>query len=71
MIHGINVKESRGELLIGIKREQFIAQLMALPDKDDWVNIIISPLRVPVGKAGYTHGVRPQKPKKHAGAEEK
>ncbi|WP_343702705.1 hypothetical protein [Chitinophaga sp.] len=62
MIAGINVKESSGELLIGIKREQFIASLQNLPDKDGWVNIIISPLATPTSK-GYTHNVRPQKPK--------
>ncbi|WP_126244353.1 hypothetical protein [Chitinophaga rhizosphaerae] len=68
MIQGINVKESSGELLIGIKREQFIAQINSLPDKDGWVNLIISPLRAPVSK-GYTHTVRPQKPKKHGTTE--
>jgi hypothetical protein len=64
MIQGINVRESRGEILVGIKREQFIKALQELPDKDGWVNIVMSPLPAPVSK-GYTHMVRPQKNNKH------
>lgn len=64
MIKGINVKESRGELLVGIKKEDFLAAIAELPEKDGWVNLVFSP-RKEVHPGGYTHFIRPEKKKNH------
>jgi hypothetical protein len=62
MITGINVKQSNSEMIIGIKLEEFISSLRALPEKDGWVNIIFTPRQQPHPK-GYTHFIRPEKKK--------
>jgi hypothetical protein len=59
MIKGINVKESRGELLVGVKLDEFIASLQALPSKNGWVNLIFSPTKG--NPQGYSHFIRPEK----------
>lgn len=62
-IKGINVKtQSRGEINLGINREEFISQLKEMPASNGWVNIILAPLSTPHPK-GYSHFVRKQKPK--------
>jgi hypothetical protein len=56
MITGINVKQSKGEMLVGIKLDEFIQQLRSLPNKDGWVNLVLSP-RKNTHPNGYTHYV--------------
>lgn len=58
-VRGINVKESRGEINIGINVEDFIKTLQETPQKDGWVNLILTPTKAPLPK-GYTHFVRMQ-----------
>lgn len=65
MIKGINVRESRGEIVLGIKPDQFIATLQELPQKNGWINIILSPNK-DANPGGYSHSVRPEKKKQHA-----
>ena len=62
MITGINVKQSNSELIVGIKLEEFISSLRELPEKDGWVNIILTPC-TEVHPKGYTHFIRPEKKK--------
>lgn len=62
------MKESRGEILVGIKLDQFIETLKALPEKDGWVNILLTRRKAPTDK-GYTHFVHPQKPRKNGAPE--
>jgi len=64
MIKGINVIESNGEMLVGIKKEEFIAALLALPEKNGWVNLIFSP-RKERHPRGYSHFIKPEKKKNH------
>ncbi|MFX1704578.1 hypothetical protein PV783_11525 [Chitinophaga sp. CC14] len=56
MITGINVKQSKGEILLGISLDEFIQQLQALPSKNGWVNLILSP-RKTMHPKGYTHSI--------------
>lgn len=62
MITGINVKQSNSELIVGIKLEEFITSLRELPEKNGWVNIILTP-RAEAHPKGYTHFIRPEKKK--------
>ena len=61
-VKGINAKESRGEINLGINVEEFIAQLQELPVTNGWTNLILVQLHKPHSK-GYTHFIRPQNPK--------
>jgi hypothetical protein len=62
IVKGINAKQSRGEINLGINIEQFIQQLQELPTTNGWTNLILVPLTTPHPK-GYTHFIRPQTPK--------
>ena len=59
IVKGINAKQSRGEINLGINVEQFIQQLQELPNTNGWTNLILVPLSKPHPK-GYTHFFRPQ-----------
>jgi hypothetical protein len=61
-IKGINVKESRGEINIGINVEDFIKTLQESPQKNGWVNIILKESQHSLPK-GFTHLIRFQTPK--------
>lgn len=61
-MQGINVKESNGEILVGIQIDQFIETLKSIPDKNGWVNIVMTPRTDPHPK-GYTHFIRAEKKK--------
>jgi len=56
-VRGINARESRGEINIGINVEDFIKILQEAPSKNGWVNIILTPTKHPLPK-GYTHFIR-------------
>lgn len=69
MISGINVKQSKGEILVGINLDEFIQQLTALPSKNGWVNLVFSP-RKNMHPKGYTHSIHAEN-RKHGSAQGK
>ncbi|WP_343692778.1 hypothetical protein [Chitinophaga sp.] len=59
MIKGINVTDKNGQINVGINVNDFINSLKELPERNGWVNILLTPLKKQHPK-GYTHHIRPE-----------
>lgn len=56
---GVNLRERNGNILIGIKTDEFFEQLKAHTDAKGWANFVITQL--PVAVQGHTLNMLPDR----------